>query len=94
MFSSPTQAKIKNKWKKNFFPIKEITSGSVMSEGATEETSGEEEGDRDETGGTTVHNKYTHVCVDPITVSQEGEDEDVLRTETSMIYPWIPLILN
>jgi hypothetical protein len=48
IFSSPTQAKIKNKWKKNFFPIKEITSGSVMSEGATEETSGEEEGVRDE----------------------------------------------
>ncbi len=168
MFSSPTQANIKNKWKKNFFPIKEISSGSAMLEGATEETSGEEEGDRDEAGvgddergeeegdgeeerdgeeegsvhgeqelgkewghatlpkvvyvnnpvgttrgtktnaiwktvkflkmrtahGTTVHNKYTHVCVTPITVSQAGEDGDVLRTETSLIYPWIPLILN
>ena len=26
--------------------------------------------------GTTVHNKYTHVCVAPITVSQAGEDGD------------------
>ncbi len=26
--------------------------------------------------GTTVHYKYTHVCVDPITVSQAGEDGD------------------
>ena len=26
--------------------------------------------------GTTVHNKYTHVCVSPITVSQADEDGD------------------
>jgi hypothetical protein len=41
IFSSPKQAKIKNKWEKNFFTIKEITSGSVMSVGETRTGIGE-----------------------------------------------------